>query len=151
VLLVRILGGRYRLVERLGKGGMSVVWRAYDEVLGRAVAVKVLAPSFAADAVSRERIRAEAQAAAVLSHPNITSVYDYGEQVQPDGTRVPYVVMELVHGPTLSRRLASGPLPWRTALRISAQVAAALAAAHARGLVHRDVKPANVMLTVNGV
>src|SRR6266545_4959331 len=130
---------------------MSVVWRAYDEVLGRPVAVKVLAAKFAADAASRERIRAEAQAAAVLQHPNITSVYDYGESVHADGTRVPFVVMELVHGPSLSRRLASGPLPWRTAVRVCGQVAAALAAAHARGLVHRDVKPANVMLTANGV
>src|SRR6266545_2691431 len=125
---------------------MSVVWRAYDEVLGRPVAVKVLAAKFAADAASRERIRAEAQAAAVLQHPNITSVYDYGESVHADGTRVPFVVMELVHGPSLSRRLASGPLPWRTAVRVCGQVAAALAAAHARGLVHRDVK-----LTANGV
>jgi serine/threonine-protein kinase len=151
VLLVQFLGGRYRLVERLGVGGMSVVWRAYDEVLGRPVAVKVLATKFAADAASRERIRAEAQAAAVLSHPNVTSVYDYGESVNADGSRVPFVVMELVHGPSLSRRLANGPLPWRTALRIGTQVAAALAAAHARGLVHRDIKPANVMLTANGV
>ncbi len=148
---MQFLGGRYRLVELLGEGGMSVVWRAYDEVLGRSVAVKVLAAKFAADAASRERIRAEAQAAAVLQHPNITSVYDYGESVHADGTRVPFVVMELVHGPSLSRRLASGPLPWRTAVRVCGQVAAALAAAHARGLVHRDVKPANVMLTANGV
>jgi serine/threonine-protein kinase len=151
VLRVQFLSGRYRLVERLGEGGMSVVWRAYDEVLGRPVAVKVLATKFAADAASRSRIRAEAQAAAVLSHPNITSVYDYGESVHPDGSRVPFVVMELVHGLSLSRRLANGPLPWRTAIRVCGQVAAALAAAHARGLVHRDIKPANVMLAAGGV
>ena len=142
---MQLLGGRYRLVERLGMGGMSVVWRAYDEVLGRQVAVKVLNPEFAVDDASRERIRTEAQAAARLSHPHITNVYDYGES---EGTA--YVVMELLTGRTLSERLRMGPLPWRVALRIGAEVTAALAAAHARGLVHRDVKPANVMLTSAG-
>jgi serine/threonine-protein kinase len=147
---VEVLDGRYRLVERLGTGGMSVVWRGFDEVLRRPVAVKVLASSYVADEASRERIRDEAHAAAVLSHPNITGVYDYGESEQPDGTVVPYVVMELVHGRSLLRHLADGPLPWRAALRVCAQVATALAAAHARGLVHRDIKPANVMLTPAG-
>jgi eukaryotic-like serine/threonine-protein kinase len=146
----RILGGRYRLVERLGVGGMSVVWRAYDEVLSRPVAVKVLAGRFAADPDCRDRIRAEAQAAAALSHPHITSVYDYGESVTDDDICVPYVVMELLHGTSLSQRLRAGALPWRSAVRIGAEVAAALAAAHSRGLVHRDVKPANVMLTASG-
>src|SRR5262245_3469605 len=108
-------------------GGMSEVWRAYDEVLGRPVAVKMLASSHAGDEFCRGRIRAEAHAAAVLSHPNITGVYDYGEAEDPDGTLVPYVVMELVHGRSLLRHLADGPLAWRAALRICAQVAAALA------------------------
>src|SRR6266511_5842288 len=85
VAAVRTLGGRYRLVERLGMGGMSVVWRAYDEVLGRQVAVKVLAAKFAADQDSRDRIRADAQAAARLSHPHVTGVYDYGESTADDG------------------------------------------------------------------
>jgi hypothetical protein len=147
---VEVLGGRYRLVERLGTGGMSVVWRAYDEVLGRPVAIKVLATKLAADRDSREMIRAEAKAAARLSHPHVTGVYDYGESTTQDGQTVPYVVMELISGRTLAERLAGGPLPWRAALRIGAEVAAALAAAHARGLVHRDVKPANVMLTAAG-
>jgi eukaryotic-like serine/threonine-protein kinase len=146
---VQVLGGRYRLIERLGAGGMSVVWRAYDEVLGRPVAVKVLAAKLATNRDSRDMIRAEAQAAARLSHPHITSVYDYGESTT-DGVTVPYVVMELISGRTLAERLAHGPLPWRAALRLGAEVAAALAAAHARGLVHRDVKPANVMLTAAG-
>ncbi|MGC9671264.1 protein kinase domain-containing protein [Planosporangium sp. 12N6] len=148
---VEVLGGRYRLVERLGAGGMSVVWRAHDEVLNRQVAIKVLAATLAADADSRAMIRAEAQAAARLSHPHITGVYDYGESTTGDGETVPYVVMELISGRTLAERLAGGPMPWRAALRVGAEVAAALAAAHARGLVHRDVKPANIMLTASGV
>ncbi|WP_275408579.1 serine/threonine-protein kinase [Planosporangium mesophilum] len=147
---VGVLGGRYRLVERLGTGGMSVVWRAHDEVLNRQVAIKVLAAKLAADRHSRAMIRAEAQAAARLSHPHVTGVYDYGESVTGDGDTVPYVVMELISGRTLADRLRGGPLPWRAALRVGAEVAAALAAAHARGLVHRDVKPGNVMLTASG-
>jgi serine/threonine-protein kinase len=139
----QLINGRYQLVERLGEGGMSVVWRAHDRVLGREVAVKVLASRLSADADWRRRIRAEARAAARLSHPNITSVYDYGET---DGD-APFVVMELLRGPNLDERLRSGPLPPAAAVRICAEVAAGLAAAHAAGLVHRDVKPANVMVT----
>src|SRR5690242_3416075 len=146
---VRSLADRYRLVERLGEGGMSVVWRGYDEVLGRQVAVKVLHGGVGTDEASRRLVRAEAKAAARLSHPNLTSVYDYGESTGPGG-RVPFVVMELVEGPTLAERLARGPLAWPAAVRIAADVAAGLAAAHARGLVHRDVKPANVILTASG-
>ncbi|MFI1992767.1 protein kinase [Actinoplanes sp. NPDC020271] len=146
-----LLAGRYRLVERLGAGGMSVVWRGFDEVLGRQVAVKVLPPSTSADPSFRRRLRAEAQAAARLSHPHITNVYDYGEATTVDGEPVPYVVMELVDGESLAAVLARvRTLPWNTAVRISADVAAALAAAHARGIVHRDVTPANVMLTSSG-
>jgi serine/threonine-protein kinase len=140
---VRFLGGRYRLIEPLGTGGMSVVWRAFDEVLARPVAVKLLAQKFAADPRSRARIRAEAQAAARLSHPHIAAVYDYGESTVDE----PFVVMELVDGEPLD---AGGPLAWPVVLAVCAQVAAALATVHARGLVHRDIKPANVLLTANG-
>ncbi|MCO1596671.1 serine/threonine protein kinase [Micromonospora sp. RHAY321] len=143
----QLLAGRYRLLERLGSGGMSAVHRAYDEVLERDVAVKVLVAS---DASARQRIRAEAKAAARLSHPHVTSVYDYGES-SFNGSHVPFVVMELLGGHTLEQRLATGPLPPRAGLRVCAEVAAALAAAHARGLVHRDIKPGNVMLTPTGV
>ncbi len=139
--------GRYRLVERLGAGGMSVVWRGYDEVLGRPVAVKLLSAELSGDPDFRARVRREARAAARLSHPYVTNVYDYGEAA--DGT--PYVVMELVEGRSLARRLESGPLPPLSAVRMAAQVASALAAAHAQGLVHRDVTPANVMLSPAGV
>ena len=146
-----LLASRYRLVERLGAGGMSVVWRGFDEVLGRQVAVKVLPPSTSADPAFRRRLRAEAQAAARLSHPNITNVYDYGEATTVDGEPVPYVVMELIDGESLAAVLARArKLPWQHAVRITAEVAAALAAAHARGIVHRDVTPANVMLTPTG-
>jgi serine/threonine-protein kinase len=130
---------------------MSVVWRGFDEVLGRQVAVKVLPPSTSADPAFRRRLRAEAQAAARLSHPNITNVYDYGEATTVDGEPVPYVVMELIDGESLAAVLArTRRLPWQHAVRITAEVAAALAAAHARGIVHRDVTPANVMLTQTG-
>ncbi|SBT48127.1 serine/threonine-protein kinase [Micromonospora auratinigra] len=147
----QLLGERYRLIEQLGAGGMSVVWRGYDEVLGRQVAVKVLASRLASDKAFRHRIRVEAQAAARLCHPNITNVYDYGESEQV-GLTVPYVVMELVDGGPLSSRLGrGGQLPWREAVTIGAEVASALATAHARGVVHRDVTPGNVMLTSTGV
>ncbi|MEH0821548.1 MULTISPECIES: serine/threonine-protein kinase [unclassified Micromonospora] len=147
----QLLGERYRLVEQLGAGGMSVVWRGYDEVLGRQVAVKVLASRLAADKAFRHRIRIEAQAAARLCHPNITNVYDYGESEQV-GLTVPYVVMELVDGAPLTARLGrDGKLAWREAVTIAAEVTSALATAHARGVVHRDVTPGNVMLTSTGV
>lgn len=146
----QVLGGRYRLECRLGEGGMSVVWRARDEVLGRSVAVKVLAGPFAADAQSRKRIRTEAQAVARLSHPHVTSVYDYGESPEEGGESLPYIVMELLPGLTLAERLADGPLRPMAALRVCAEVAGALAAAHDEDIVHRDVKPANVILTPSG-
>jgi serine/threonine protein kinase len=144
------LGGRYRLVELLGEGGMSAVWRAHDEVLRRPVAVKVLSSRHLTDDDFRERIRAEALAAAGLSHPHIASVYDFGESLGSHRERVPYVVMELLDGRSLADMVSDGPLAPRQAMRICAEVASALAAAHARGIVHRDVKPGNVMVTPNG-
>ncbi|MGC4772094.1 protein kinase domain-containing protein [Micromonospora sp. DT44] len=147
----QLLDERYRLVEQLGAGGMSVVWRGYDEVLGRQVAVKVLASRLATDRAFRHRIRVEAQAAARLCHPNITNVYDYGESHQV-GLTVPYVVMELVDGGSLAARLGRElRLPWREAVTIGAEVSSALSTAHSRGVVHRDVTPGNVMLTPTGV
>jgi serine/threonine-protein kinase len=146
----QVLDGRYRLTEQLGVGGMSVVWKAHDQLLNRSVAVKVLAGLQEITPAARQRVRAEAQAAAQLWHPNVTNVYDYGESTYDSDRCVPYVVMELLPGRTLSARLADGPLPPRAALRICAEVASALSAAHVRGLVHRDVKPSNVMLTPSG-
>ncbi|XVV16733.1 protein kinase domain-containing protein [Actinoplanes sp. CA-131856] len=145
----QLLGGRYRLLAPVGSGGMAVVWRAHDDVLARTVAVKVLAPSQVGDPASRDRIRQEARAAAGLSHPNVAQVHDYGEMT--NGPQVfPYVVMELIPGGTLLRRLCEGPVPPRFAMRVGAEIAAALAAAHAENLVHRDIKPANVMLAPTG-
>jgi hypothetical protein len=145
------VGERYRLVERLGTGGMSVVWRGYDEILGRQVAVKVLSPQLAGDDRFRDRLRQEALAAARLCHPHITGIFDFGESPLNAQLTVPYVVMELNDGESVSARLhRQGPLPWREAVVIAAEIASALATAHARGVVHRDITPANVMLTPAG-
>ncbi|MDT0531145.1 serine/threonine-protein kinase [Micromonospora sp. DSM 115977] len=147
----RLLARRYRLVDQIGAGGMSVIWRARDEVLDRIVALKVLAPSLAADARFRDMVREEARAAAQLVHPHVTSVHDYGETVAPDGSITSFVVMELLAGEELEVRLTEGPLPWTEAVEVAAQVADALAAAHRLGIVHRDITPANVMMTRAGV
>ncbi|MEO3778115.1 protein kinase [Micromonospora sp. B11E3] len=146
----RLLARRYRLIDQIGTGGMSVIWRARDEVLDRVVALKVLAPSLAADPRFRDMVREEARSAAQLVHPHVTSVHDYGETVAPDGSTTSFVVMELLGGDELEYRLAEGPLPWAEAVGIGAQVAEALAAAHLLGIVHRDITPANVMMTPVG-
>jgi serine/threonine-protein kinase len=125
---------------------MSVVWRGVDEVLDRPVAVKVLASGYVHDTVFRDRMRREARAAARLCHPQVSTVYDFGEYADA----APYVVLELIDGPSLADEMQSGALPWRRAVTIGAQIAAGLAAAHTAGLVHRDVKPGNVMLGATG-
>ncbi|HET6483989.1 MAG TPA: serine/threonine-protein kinase [Actinoplanes sp.] len=151
---MRMLGGRYELVRRIGVGGMSEVWRAHDRVLDRPVAVKIMGP--AAEGTPGpvsgvDLVRAEARAAARLSHPNVAGVHDFGtSRSDPGAQEVPYIVMELVEGQTLGAHLAAGPIDWRIGVRICAEVAAALAAAHAEQVVHRDIKPANVMLTPVG-
>lgn len=147
----RYVGDRYRLVEKLGTGGMSVVWRGQDEVLGRAVAIKVLSPQLAGDRSFRDRMRQEALAAARLGHPHITGIFDFGESRLSGRLTVPYVVMELNEGESVAARLADrGPIGWPDAVVIAVEVASALATAHAHGVVHRDVTPANVMLTSTG-
>jgi serine/threonine-protein kinase len=146
-----LLARRYRLIDRIGAGGMSVIWRARDEVLDRVVALKVLTPELAADQRYRDLVREEARSAAQLVHPNVTAVHDYGEMIGPGGDVTAFVVMELLSGESLARRLTAGPLPWPAALEICAQVAEALAAAHRIGVVHRDITPSNIMLTGGGV
>ena len=145
------LNNRFTLRELIGTGGMSWVWWADDEILGRPVAVKILMGSPAADPALRSATWTEARAAARLNHPNVTQVYDYGETAMPDGGLLPYLVMELVDGENLADRLRYGPLPWQQAAAVASQVASALAAAHGMGVVHRDIKPGNVMLTRSGV
>lgn len=137
--------GRYRLQERLSRGGMGEVWRAYDLTLGRPVALKLLRAGLA-DPVDRERFLREARAAAQLNHPNIVAIFDVGEW---EGCS--YLVMELLEGRSLADVLAErGPLPVEDVRRYGAQAAAGLAAAHARGVVHRDIKPSNLMLASDG-
>ena len=144
------LAGRYRVESRIAAGGMGEVWRARDLILDRPVAVKVLKAEHVDDADFRARFRAEAQHAAGLSHPGIASVYDYGERDGPDG-RSAWLVMELVAGEPLSERLRRGPLDVPTTLDVIAQTAFALQAAHDGGVVHRDVKPGNLLLRPDGV
>src|SRR5215831_6952193 len=107
---LQILGGRRRMQKTLGVGGMSVVWKATDDVLRRSVAVKILAGDYSFD-LARVAVLTEAQAVAQLSHPNICNVFDYGESLQDDGRMVPYIVMELLSGPSLMDRLKTGPVP----------------------------------------
>ncbi len=141
-----VLGDRYRLEARIGAGGMAEVYRGFDPVLNRTVAIKILLPQFARDASFVERFRREAQAAARLNHPNIVGVYDTGAD---DGTQ--FIVMEFIEGRTLADFLAAGrrPTPVQAA-EISQRICGALAAAHAQGVIHRDIKPGNVMVTRDG-
>jgi eukaryotic-like serine/threonine-protein kinase len=141
-----IYGGRYEVIEHVGAGGMADVYRARDSLLGRDVALKVLSERFAGDRSFVERFRREAQAAANLSHPNIVSLYDYGA----DGSTY-FIVMEFIEGRPLSDIINSeGPLLPERAAEIASDVANALQRAHSAGLVHRDVKPGNIMVTRNG-
>lgn len=146
-----LLAGRYLLTEPIGQGGMSTIWRAVDERLGRQVAVKVVDAAAADDDQLRELIRREARAAARIRHDGAVEVYDYGEAVMPSGHVTAYAVMPLLDGQPLAARIASGPLPWREAVDIAGNLAAALAAAHRQGIVHHDVTAENVLLTDGGV
>ena len=141
---------RYQLVSRIATGGMGEVWRATDTVLGRQVAVKLLKTEYADDPSFRSRFGTEARHAASLHHPNVAAVYDFGEAASADGSGVhrPYLVMELVDGQPLSALLRPGqPLDADATRALLAQAADAIGAAHAAGIVHRDVKPANLLVT----
>jgi serine/threonine protein kinase len=136
--------GHYRIVDKIGEGGMGEVYRAHDERLDRDVAIKVLPESVAADPDRLRRFEREAKAVAALSHPNILEIFDFDTEGD-----VTYAVTELLEGDTLRKRLGEGALPWRRAVEISASIAHGLAAAHAEGIVHRDLKPENVFLTAD--
>jgi eukaryotic-like serine/threonine-protein kinase len=141
--------GPFRITSLIGAGGMGEVYRAWDTRLDRQVAIKVLPQVSPIDDAGRERFEAEARAISRLTHPRISTLYDVGSA--PVGsTSVQYLVMELVEGETLAARLKRGPLPVDQALAIAIEIAEALAAAHAAGVIHRDVKPANIMLTRSG-
>ncbi len=143
-----VIGGRYQLVQRLGWGGMATVWAGEDLILGRPVAVKVLHEGLAQDVGFRGRFERETHHAALLSHPNVVTVHDSG---QDDETL--FMVMELVDGRSLRSILSSavGPVALSHTVRLGRQVLAALAHAHARGIVHRDIKPANILIDEDDV
>ncbi len=150
----RVLSGRYRVDDLIGRGGMASVYRGYDQTLGRTVAIKVLKADLAGDAAFRTRFRLEAQAASRMAHPTIVRVFDAGEDVETgaDGHErpVPYIVMELVHGRLLKDVIAAGPVPTDDALRYVDGILEALEYSHRAGVVHRDIKPGNVMITDSG-
>ncbi|MEU6236039.1 serine/threonine-protein kinase [Kitasatospora sp. NPDC047058] len=146
-----VLGGRYTLTGRIGGGGMGSVWQADDEVLARRVAVKILHPGLVEDGAFVQRFRREAQLLAALRHPGIVDVHDYGESGGDAEDRVAYIVMELVDGQPLDRVLTDdGPMPPERALGLLATTLDALHAAHRQDIVHRDVKPSNLMLRPDG-
>src|SRR6266545_3939175 len=147
----RLLGGRYQVGELLGYGGMAEVHRGRDLRLGRDVAIKTLRTDLARDETFQIRFRREAQNAASLNHPAIVAVYDTGEETAPTGETIPYIVMEFVNGRTLKEVLgAERRLMPRRALEITGDICAALEFSHRHGIIHRDIKPGNVMLTPTG-
>ncbi|HEY6946257.1 MAG TPA: serine/threonine-protein kinase, partial [Candidatus Acidoferrum sp.] len=137
--------GHYRILDKVGAGGMGVVYLARDEQLERDVAVKVLPSGTLSDDAARKHFRKEATALAKLNHPHIETVYDFGTQ---DG--IDFLVMEYVPGKTLADRLSTGALPEKEIIELGIQIASALQEAHDRGIVHRDLKPANIALTAKG-
>src|SRR5215208_5543406 len=142
--LTQLVDNRYRIVRPLGSGGMAEVYLAHDDVLDRDVALKVMSGRYADDDEFVERFRREAQSAAALSHPNIVSIYDRGES--EDGTY--YIAMEYLPGGTLKDCIMRrGALPPRTAAAVALQIAEALQAAHERDVIHRDIKPHNILIT----
>src|SRR3990170_6102806 len=135
----------YRIIEKIGAGGMGEVYRGHDEHLGRDVAIKVLPAGTLADDPPRKRFRKEAEALSKLNHPNIQTVHDFDTQEKVD-----FLVVEFIPGPTLADKLAAGALPEKELASLGSQIAAALEEAHERGVVHRDLKPGNIKVTPKG-
>lgn len=144
----RLLGNRYEIIEKIGNGGMAMVYKAKCHVLNRYVAVKILRDEFTTDQEFIKRFEVEAQAAASITHPNIVSVYDVGKE-----GNLYYIVMELIKGKTLKEIILEegGPLPWKWSVNIAIQIASALEVAHRNNIVHRDIKPHNIIITEDGV
>ena len=143
----RLLAGRYELIEKIGEGGMAIVYKARCRLLNRYVAIKILRPEFTKDEKFIENFRRESQAAAALTHPNIVSIYDVGEE-----GNIHFIVMELVEGKTLSQYIEEkGRLDYKEAISITRQVASALSLAHKNQIIHRDIKPHNILITNTGV
>ena len=148
ILEGKILGNRYEIIEKAGNGGMATVYRAEDKVLKRNVAVKVLKDEFTTDEEFIKRFEIEAQSAARLTHPNIVSIYDVGSE-----DNLYYIVMELIRGKTLKEIIVEerGPLPWKWSVNVAIQIASALEMAHKNNIVHRDIKPHNIIITEDGI
>ena len=143
----RIIGNRYEIIEKVGSGGMATVYKARDTILNRYVAVKVLRDEFTTDEEFIKRFNTEAQSAARLTHPNIVSVFDVGQEYN-----IYYIVMELIQGKTLKQIISEeGALPWKWTVNIAIQICSALEMAHKNGIVHRDIKPHNIIITEDGI
>ena len=146
-----ILGERYKLIEKVGLGGMAVVYKAEDQLLRREVAVKILKDHFSEDSEFSDKFEIEAQSAASLSHPNIVSIYDVGSEYINDN-HVQYIVMELIKGKTLKQIIVErGTISNEDTVDYSIQIAEALRAAHKNNIIHRDIKPQNIMITDEGM
>ena len=144
----KILGNRYEIIEKIGNGGMATVYKSKDRVLNRYVAVKILRDEFTTDEEFIKRFRIEAQSAASLTHPNIVSIFDVGNEGS-----LYYIVMELIKGKTLKEIITeeNGPLPWKWSLNVVTQIASALETVHKNNIVHRDIKPHNIIITEDGI
>ena len=144
----KLLGNRYEIVEKIGNGGMATVYKAIDKVLKRNVAVKILRDEFTTDEEFIKRFEVEAQSAARLTHPNIVSIYDVGVE-----DNLHYIVMELIQGKTLKEIILEekGPLPWKWSVNVAIQIASALETAHKNNIIHRDIKPHNIIITEDGI
>ena len=144
----RVLGNRYEIIEKIGNGGMATVYKATDLVLKRYVAVKILRDEFTTDEEFIRRFETEAQSAARLTHPNIVSIYDVGVD-----NGIYYIVMELIQGKTLKEIIVEerGPLPWKWSVNVAIQIASALEMAHKNNIIHRDIKPHNIIITEDGI